>query len=129
MHVSRIIHHAHQLLTVAAPPGGGPRRGAQMADIGLIENGALALKGEVIVAVGTSARTPALRPAHNASSACTSRPSGMSLSMQVRGRLKIVARLDKGVTVATLGADSAASFRRRSHPRETRVSELSRTTS
>lgn len=56
MHVSRIIHHAHQLLTVAAPPGGGPRRGAQMADIGLIENGALALKGEVIVAVGTSAQ-------------------------------------------------------------------------
>jgi len=56
MHVTRIIHHARQLLTLAAPPGGGPRRGAQMADIGLIEDGALALKGEVIVAVGATAQ-------------------------------------------------------------------------
>ena len=48
MHVTRIIHHARQLLTLAAPPGGGPRRGAQMAEIGLIEDGALALKGEVM---------------------------------------------------------------------------------
>lgn len=56
MHVSRIIHSARQLLTVAAPPGGGPRRGAAMADIGLIEDGALALHGEIIAAVGSSAQ-------------------------------------------------------------------------
>ncbi len=56
MHVSLIIHHARQLLTVAAPPGGGPRRGAQMADIGLIENGALAIQGEMIAAVGVTAQ-------------------------------------------------------------------------
>ena len=56
MHVSRIIHHARQLLTVTAPRGGGPRRGAQMAEIGLIEDGALALKGEAIVAVGATAQ-------------------------------------------------------------------------
>lgn len=45
-----VITGASQLLTLAGPPG--PRRGRDMGDLGVIENGALAALGEIIVAAG-----------------------------------------------------------------------------
>ena len=48
-----ILHSAHQLVTCVSP--NGPKRGAALADIGLIEDGALAIQDRRIVAVGTTA--------------------------------------------------------------------------
>lgn len=47
-----LITGASQLVTLSGPPA--PRRGRDMEDIGVIENGALAALGEKIVAVGTA---------------------------------------------------------------------------
>jgi imidazolonepropionase len=47
-----IIAHARELVTVS---GNGPRRGADMADIGIIADGAVAVEGGRIAAVGPSA--------------------------------------------------------------------------
>jgi imidazolonepropionase len=47
-----IIHNARQLITCASPKG--PRRGSDMADVGIIQNGAVAITGGNIVAVGTT---------------------------------------------------------------------------
>jgi imidazolonepropionase len=52
MEVDLLIHSAAQLVTCASP--GGPRRGAAMAEVGLIHDGALAIAGAQIVAVGAS---------------------------------------------------------------------------
>ena len=49
MHVDLLITHAAQLLTLAAP---GPRVGAALADLGLVEDGAVACRDGRIVAVG-----------------------------------------------------------------------------
>lgn len=51
--VDLLIAHAGQLVTCAA--GGGPKRGPAMADVGLIEDGAVAVAGGRIVAVGPTA--------------------------------------------------------------------------
>jgi imidazolonepropionase len=48
--VDLVVHSARQLLTLA----GGPQRGSRLGDLGLIEEGALALAGGVIVDVGPS---------------------------------------------------------------------------
>lgn len=48
-----IIHNADQLVTCAS--GGKPKRGAAMCDVGLIENGAVAISDGRISAVGKSA--------------------------------------------------------------------------
>jgi imidazolonepropionase len=53
MQADLIIAHAAQLVTVAS--GGGPKRGAAMAALGIIEDGALAALQGRIVAVGPSA--------------------------------------------------------------------------
>ncbi len=45
-----LIHSASQLLTLA----GGPQRGGQLGTLGLIEDGAIILRDEKIVAVGTT---------------------------------------------------------------------------
>lgn len=50
MQTDLIIIHAAQLLTVAG--GHGPKRGAAMADLGIVEDGALAVQEGLIVAVG-----------------------------------------------------------------------------
>ena len=50
--VDLLIFNISQLITGASPTG--PKRGAAMRDVGLIENGAVALKGEHIVAIGRS---------------------------------------------------------------------------
>lgn len=48
-----IIHNAGQLVTCASPAG--PKRGAAMQDVGIIGDGAVAIKDGVFTAVGTSA--------------------------------------------------------------------------
>ena len=48
-----IIHSAAELVTCAASEG-APKRGAGQADAGIIPNGAVVIRGEHIVAVGTS---------------------------------------------------------------------------
>jgi imidazolonepropionase len=45
-----VIHHASQLLTLA----GGPQRGSQLGALGIIEDGAVAVRGSEILEVGTS---------------------------------------------------------------------------
>jgi imidazolonepropionase len=53
MDVDLLIEHAAQLITVTSP--GGPKRGAAMRDLSMIADGALAITGGQIVAVGTTA--------------------------------------------------------------------------
>ncbi len=53
MKVDLLIHSAAQLVTCASP--GGPKRGAAMADVGLIPGGAIAMSEGEIVAVGSTA--------------------------------------------------------------------------
>ncbi len=52
MKTDLIIHNAVQLLTCAS--NGKPKRGAEMQNVGIIENGALAIKDGVIIAIGKS---------------------------------------------------------------------------
>lgn len=52
-HVDLLVVHATQLVTCAS--NGQPKRGAAMADVGIIENGAVAVHAGKIVAVGTTA--------------------------------------------------------------------------
>lgn len=51
--IDLLIHHVRQLVTCASPDG--PKRGAAMQDVGIIEDGAMAIDGDKIVAVGASA--------------------------------------------------------------------------
>lgn len=63
--VSLLALHARQLLTVPPVRGGGPRCGAEQGELGLIEDGALAVDGDRIVGSGTTAEILArfrLRP-------------------------------------------------------------------
>ena len=48
-----IIHSAAELVTCAAPDG-LPKKGKAQAEAGIIHNGAVVIRGEHIVAVGTS---------------------------------------------------------------------------
>lgn len=50
MDIDLLIHTSGQLVTCAGPPG--PRRGAAMRELGIIQGGAVAVRGETIVAVG-----------------------------------------------------------------------------
>lgn len=45
-----LIHHASQLITLQ----GGPQRGTDLGRLGLIENGAVLVRGETIAAIGNS---------------------------------------------------------------------------
>ncbi len=49
-----IIKNARELLTMDPPADGGAKRGKSMENLGIIENGALAVNGDRIVAVGTT---------------------------------------------------------------------------
>lgn len=57
MSISLIIHSASQLITIA---GDAPKRGESQGDLGIIENGALAIRDGEIVAVGASDEIRAL---------------------------------------------------------------------
>jgi imidazolonepropionase len=57
MDADLLILHATQLLTLRSP--GGPKRGPEMSDPGLIPDGAVAVQGKTIVAVGPSAEVAA----------------------------------------------------------------------
>jgi imidazolonepropionase len=50
--VDLLVHNASQLLTLASP--GGPKRGAAMSELGIIPDGAVAIRGQEIVAVAPS---------------------------------------------------------------------------
>jgi imidazolonepropionase len=52
MEIDLLIHSARQLITCASPDG--PKRGAAMQDVGLLEGGALAINDGKIVAVGNT---------------------------------------------------------------------------
>ncbi|MCD6345340.1 MAG: imidazolonepropionase, partial [Anaerolineae bacterium] len=54
MKVDLLVHSAAQLCTIP-PHGGGPQRGAALGDLGLIEDGAVAVKDGRVVAVGPTA--------------------------------------------------------------------------
>ena len=51
MDIDLLIAHASQLLVIPLHDG-GPQRGTRLGDLGLIEDGAVAIRGEQIVAVG-----------------------------------------------------------------------------
>lgn len=53
MHVDLLIEHATELVTCAS--GGEPKRGEAMADVGIIPDGAIAIRQGEIVAVGPTA--------------------------------------------------------------------------
>ena len=53
-HVDLIIHNAAQLCTMPLHDGGA-QRGHQLGDLGLIENGAIAIHAGLVIATGTSA--------------------------------------------------------------------------
>jgi len=61
MAIDLLIEHATQLVTCASP--GGPKRGEALVDVGLILDGAVAVAGGKIVAVG---RTTDLRADYTA---------------------------------------------------------------
>lgn len=61
MPLDLIIHSAHQLLTLA---GDTPKRGAAQGDLAIIRNGALAIDGEKIIAVGDTLDILALADSH-----------------------------------------------------------------
>lgn len=52
MQADLIVHNAGQLVTCSSP--GGPKRGMQMLDVGIIEGGAVAVAGGTIIGVGCS---------------------------------------------------------------------------
>jgi len=59
-----LIHSATQLLTLSPSGGasrGGPQRGRELGKLGLLENGAVLIREEKVVAVG---QTADLRAAH-----------------------------------------------------------------
>ena len=53
MEIDLLIHSAKQLVTCAS--GGVPKRGLDMVNVGIIENGAVAIDGKRIIGVGDSA--------------------------------------------------------------------------
>ena len=63
MHVDLIVTHAAQLLTVAA--GRRPKRGAAMADLAILEDGAVAVRDGRVIAVGPTADVLAEHSATN----------------------------------------------------------------
>lgn len=71
---SLLIEHLDQLYTVAGP---GPRAGVRQGDISALADGAVAVKGETIIATGTSAEVRALVEVTSQTSVVDGR--GMSL--------------------------------------------------
>ena len=89
--VSILIHSAAQLLTLA----GGPQRGTGLGGLGLIENGAVAIEGDLVVATGP---TEDLRRRH---------PAG--LEIDASGRVVLPGFVDPHTHLVWAG-DRAAEF-------------------
>ncbi len=62
MHVDVIVHNASQVLTVASPAG--PKRGASMRELGIVQDGAVAILEGRIAGVGTSTEVLGTYSAH-----------------------------------------------------------------
>ncbi len=52
MNVDLLIHSAAQVCVIPAPEGSGPQRGADLGDLGLIADGAVAIDAGRVIAVG-----------------------------------------------------------------------------
>ena len=61
MSIDLIIHSASQVLTLA---GAAPKRGAMQGDLAIVRDGAIAIGGETIVAVGDTLDILALADTH-----------------------------------------------------------------
>ncbi len=96
MHVDLLIVHAAQLLTLAAS---GPRTGPALADLGLVEDGAVACRDGRIVAVGPTAEVLA-------------QVDGVAETLDVRGRVVMPGFVDAHTHVVYAG-DRAAEFEQR----------------
>ncbi len=92
-----LLHSAAQLCTVP-PHAGGPQRGARLGDLGLIEDGALAIKDGRILAVG---KTAELRATFRA-----------AREMDVSGKVLCPGFVDPHTHLIWMG-DRAAEFERR----------------
>lgn len=96
MEADLLIEHA-QLLTLASP--GGPKRGPAMADLGEIVDGAVAIAGGRIVAVGTGTQV-------------RSRVRGAARRIDARGKAVLPGFVDAHTHVVFAG-DRVAEFERR----------------
>ena len=97
MNVDLLIEHASQLLTLPTDHG-GPQRGYRLGDLGLIEDGAVAILGERIVAVGSTGDLASRHPA--------------ARSIDAIGRVVMPGFVDPHTHVVWTG-DRAAEFERR----------------
>ncbi len=95
MDVDLIVHHAAQLLTIA---GTVPRRGLALRDLNIIHDGAVAIHGATIVAVGTTAEVNAQYRA--------------TLTLDARGRVVLPGFVDPH-THAVWAGDRAHEFEQR----------------
>lgn len=96
MHVDLLITHAAQLLTLAAP---GPRTGPALADLGLVEDGAVACRDGRIVAVGPTREVLA-------------QVDSAAETLDARGRVVMPGFVDAHTHVVYAG-DRAAEFEQR----------------
>ncbi|MCW5851632.1 MAG: imidazolonepropionase [Anaerolineae bacterium] len=96
MHVDLLITHAAQLLTLAAP---GPRTGRALADLGLVEDGAVACRDGRIVAVGPTREVLA-------------QVDSAAETLDARGRVVMPGFVDAHTHVVYAG-DRAAEFEQR----------------
>ena len=97
MNVDLLIEHASQLLTIPTDHS-GPQRGRRLGDLGLIEDGAVAILGERIVAVGSTGDLASRHPA--------------ARSIDAIGRVVMPGFVDPHTHVVWAG-DRAAEFERR----------------
>ena len=87
MHVDLLIVHAAQLLTLAAS---GPRTGPALADLGLVEDGAVACRDGRIVAAGPTAEV-------------LSQVDSVAETLDVRGRVVMPGFVDAHTHVVVVG--------------------------
>ncbi len=96
MPIDLLIHSANQLLTLS---GDAPKRGAAQSDLAIIRDGALAIHGERIIAVGDTLDLLALADAH-------------TRKMDARGKIVLPGFVDAH-THAVFAGDRANEFEQR----------------
>src|SRR5512136_2085450 len=80
MSIDLIIHSANQVLTLA---GDVPKRGAAQGDLAIVRDGAVAISGETIVAVGDTLDLLALADTSTRTLTPCSRATGRANSRRV----------------------------------------------